>query len=179
MNITRRMRRQILLPGLACLTLVAVAGPQQRPDADSDASRRITLDVVVTDKKDQPVAGLQEQNFTVVDNKQPQKLLSFQAVQGTADPPAEIILLIDGVNSSLQSVAIEREQVKKFLRQNGGQLPLPVSIIFFSDAGATSSPDATRDGNRTSMPSESGGSTTAAARSIRRGNLWTAARWMA
>src|ERR1019366_1820934 len=173
------MRRQILLPGLACLALVAVAGPQQRPDADSDASRRITLDVVVTDKKDQPVAGLQEQNFTVVDNKQPQKLLSFQAVQGTADPPAEIILLIDGVNSSLQSVAIEREQVKKFLRQNGGQLPLPVSIIFFSDAGATSSPDATRDGNRTSMPSESGGSTTAAARSIRRGNLWTAARWMA
>ena len=61
-------------------------------------NRNMTLDVVVTDKSGKPVAGLEQRDFTLLDNKQPQKIVSFQAVEGgtaTADPPVEVILLVD------------------------------------------------------------------------------------
>jgi VWFA-related protein len=120
---------------------------QQQITVSPDTSRRITLEVVVTGKSEKPALNLRQQDFTVVDNKYPQKLLSFQAVEGaTADPPVEIVLLMDRVNTSLQNVAIMVDQIKKFLGQNGGQLAQPVSMISFSDAGTTMQ-DATRDGN--------------------------------
>jgi len=68
----------------------------------------MTLDVVVADKSGRPVPGLQQQDFTLLDNKQAQKIVSFQAVQGgtaTADPPVEVILLVDEVNTSFSYVA--------------------------------------------------------------------------
>ena len=39
--------------------------------------RQITLDVQVTDKSGKPIRGLQEQDFTVLDDKQPKKIVSF------------------------------------------------------------------------------------------------------
>jgi VWFA-related protein len=83
-----------------------------------------------------------------VDNKLPQKLVSFQAVEGSATPapPVEIILVVDRVNSSFGSAANERLQTEKFLRQNGGQLQWPTSIAFVSDSGTTMQ-SATKDGN--------------------------------
>lgn len=92
-------------------------------------------------------ANLQQQDFTLIDNKQPRKLLSFQAVPASsAAAPKEIILLIDEANASFQNVATMRDQIRKFLRQNGGQLAQPTSLIFFSDTGTTMQ-NATRDGN--------------------------------
>ena len=113
------------------------------------ADRNITLDVVVSDKAGKPVSGLQEQEFTLLDNKQPQKILSFRAIEGvtaTPDPPVEVILLTDEVNTSFQNVARERYQIEKFLGQNGGQLAWPVSLVFFSDSGTKMGTAATRDG---------------------------------
>jgi hypothetical protein len=49
-----------------------------RQDSGSTGSQ-ITLDVVVTDKSGRPQGGLQPQDFTLLDNKSPQKILSFQA----------------------------------------------------------------------------------------------------
>ncbi len=126
---------------------LAFAQSTSAPAPRGAGSHRITLDVVVTDKSDKPVPGLQQQDFTIVDNKQPQPIVSFHAVEGiTADFPAEVVLLIDEVNASFQDVANVRLQTKKFLRQNGGQLAEPVSMIFFTDDG-TKMQSASRDGN--------------------------------
>jgi len=43
---------------------------------------RIYLDVVVTPKSGEPVSGLQQQDFTVMDNKAPVAISSFRAVEG-------------------------------------------------------------------------------------------------
>jgi VWFA-related protein len=112
------------------------------------ADRRITLDVVVTDKAGKTQSGLQQSDFTIVDNKLPQKIVSFQALHGNATPapPVEIILVVDRVNSSFAGAANEREQTEKLLRQNGGQLQWPTSIAFVSDSGTTMQ-SATKDGN--------------------------------
>jgi VWFA-related protein len=113
------------------------------------ASRQMALDVVVTDKSGKPVTGLQQGDFTLLDNKQPQKILSFQAVEGgntPADLPVEVKLLMDGINTAFTNVAIERNEMIKFLGRNGGALAQPVSLIFFSDSGATET-ISSRDGN--------------------------------
>jgi VWFA-related protein len=97
----------------------------------------ITLDVVVADKGGHAITGLQQQDVTLLDNKEPQKIISFHGVEGTAapDPPVEVILLVDEVNASFGNVGTERQELEKFLRQNGGELARPTSIVLFSDSG--------------------------------------------
>lgn len=124
----------------------------QRTPETADKSLRaegtISLDVVVTDAAGKAVSGLQQQDFTVLDNDQPQKLSSFEAVQGsTADPPVEVILLIDLVNTTFSRVAYERQEIDKFLRQNNGQLAYPTTLVLFSDTSTQIDPNPSRDGN--------------------------------
>jgi VWFA-related protein len=119
---------------LFCFSLVSGSVPL------AGADRQMTLDVVVTDKSGKPVSGLEQKDFTLLDNKQPQKILSFEAVAGaaaTADSPVEVVLLVDEVNADFKNVAIERNEIVKFLGRNEGALAEPVSLVFFSDSGAT------------------------------------------
>ena len=96
--------------------------------------------------------GLQEQDFTVLDDKQPKKIVPFRAVDveavATSDPPVEIVLVVDAINASTRALAYERDAIKKFLLQNGGKLAQPVSLVIFSVAGTNFS-NSSRDG---SMP---------------------------
>jgi len=93
------------------------------------------------------VLGLQQQDLTLLDNKQPQKILSFRAAEGAkADPPVEVVVVVDEVNASFRAVSEERQQLRNFLQRNGGQLAWPVSIVFFSDKGAIVSDTTSRDG---------------------------------
>lgn len=112
-------------------------------------AEQIALDVVVTDKADKtrPVSGLQQQDFTILDNKIPEKIGSFIAVQGAvSEPPAEVVLVIDRVNTAFSNSATVRIQVKKFLGKNEAKLDYPVSMVFVSDAG-TETQNPTRDPN--------------------------------
>jgi VWFA-related protein len=107
----------------------------------------ISLDVVVIDKSGTPVPGLQQSDFTVIDNKLPQKLTSFQAFENTsANPPTEVVLLLDRVNTPFDQFSLERSELKKFLGRNGGKLDQPTSLVVLSDRGSDSLPP-TRDGN--------------------------------
>ncbi|MGA2883475.1 MAG: VWA domain-containing protein, partial [Bryobacteraceae bacterium] len=104
----------------------------------------------MNDKSGKPVSGLQQQDFTLLDNKQPQKILSFEEVKGgaaTTDPPVEVVLLVDEVNTSFTHVSFERAQIEKFLRRDSGQLPRPVSLAFLSDSGVALGNITTQDGN--------------------------------
>jgi VWFA-related protein len=122
-----------------------------RPAGPSVPDRQITLDVQVTDKSGAPVRGLQKQDFTLLDDKQPANILSFRAVDNgagsTADPPVEVILVVDAVNASFQAVSYERSELRKFLLQNGGKLTLPMSLVIMTDTGTTMQNGFSRDGN--------------------------------
>jgi VWFA-related protein len=125
------------------------AEPPLPPPGGTD--RQITLDVQVTDKSGAPIRGLQKQDFTLLDDKQSKNILSFQSVDSaavsTAEPPVEVVLVVDAVNASFQTVNYERGEVKKFLLQNGGKLAQPVSLIIFSDGGTKIQDGSSRDGN--------------------------------
>lgn len=130
------------------------AGGQLQSPPISHATDRIVLDVVVTDKAGKPVKGLEEKDFSVLDNGHPQSLQSFQAVGGVvaadlkpAEPPVKITLLIDEVNTSFTRVAYERDEIKKFLLQNNGVLAYPTSFAYFTDTGTQIQEGTSRDGN--------------------------------
>jgi VWFA-related protein len=130
------------------------AGGQLQSPPISHARDRIVLDVVVTDKAGKPVKGLEEKDFSVLDDGHPQSLQSFQAVDGVvaadikpAEPPVKVIMLIDEVNTNFSRVAYERDEIKKFLLQNNGVLPYPTSFVFFSDTGVQIQEGSSRDGN--------------------------------
>lgn len=109
-------------------------GLAQNTPASPDSS--VSLNVTVTDKSGKPFLGLEEQDFTVLDDKHPQKIVSFEAVSGSnakQAPPAEVILLMDNVNTAIANVAFERQQVEKFLGRDSGALSHPVSLAFLSD----------------------------------------------
>lgn len=130
-----------------CFSLVCGSAQQTTP---AGANRQITLDVVVTDKSGSPVTGLQQRDFTLLDNKRPQNIASFHAVNGgaaTGEPSTEVILIVDEVNVPFTKVAVERIEIEKFLRRNGGALARPVSIALLSDSGFSLGNASTQDGN--------------------------------
>ncbi len=141
-----------------CFSLVAGFAQQTEPSGQpappapvrTGGNRQLTLDVVVTDKSGSALPGLKQRDFAILDDKRPQKIESFRAVEGGAastDPPVEVILLVDEVNTPFARVAIERTEIEKFLRRNGGALAHPVSMAFFSDSGVAIGNAPSQDGN--------------------------------
>jgi hypothetical protein len=132
-----------------CFLLVSLPVLAQQPDspalvprqAQSSDSRKpyLVMDVVVTDKAGKVTKGLEQKDFTVQDGGQSQKIVAFRAVGGEVvdaqpnDPPVKVIFMVDEINTTFSKVAYERNQITKFLQQNGGKISHPVSMGFFSD----------------------------------------------
>jgi len=135
-----------LLAPLLCTVQISAA---QDPAPTSARDGNIHLDVVVTPKFGPPVSGLQQQEFTVLDNKVPQAILSFQAVRGR-EAPIEVVLVLDDVNTGFANVAYERSEIDKFLRTDGGQLAHPMALAFLTDDGIKVQDEFSSDGNELS-----------------------------
>jgi VWFA-related protein len=92
----------------------------------------MTLHVMVNDRAGNPVRGLQEADFTLLDNGHPVRLRNFAAA---GSPAPLVVLVMDEVNEPFRALSIEQGQMEKFLSQNQGRLPFPVSLIFLTDSG--------------------------------------------
>jgi VWFA-related protein len=139
--------RAILTLGL---TLNLAAGPailsaQQAP-ADvptltiRTSTRLVTVDVVVTDKKGQPITGLKPEDFTVEENGKKQKISVFvppgvnQATPAPGQAPPGVlsnhpehvgpggvptVLLLDACNSPFKDQSYARTQMLKYVVEQG------------------------------------------------------------
>jgi len=138
-------------PAVQAPALPAPALADRPAPAPEPGEGRIKLDVVVSAKDEKPVAGLDLNDFTLLDNNLPAKILSFHAYGGAAAkpaPPPEVILLLDTVNLGFQSVTLARQDIEKFLHQNGGHLAQPVSIFVFTNEGVKVQLQPSIDGNK-------------------------------
>jgi VWFA-related protein len=142
-----RLRPLLLLSAL-CICSTSSA-QDKRP-----ANGRIYLDVVVIPKSGPPVSGLQQQDFTLLDNKVPQPIVSFRALGGS-QAPLEVVVLVDAVNTNYSNLAYQRGQIDKFLRANGGRLPYPTTLAIFTDMGTQLLKDFSTDGNALSAALDS------------------------
>jgi VWFA-related protein len=134
-----------------CLPQVALTqqtGPQPLP-APVKGPHTITLHVVVSGKKPGPIAGLQQSDFAVQLDKKPVPILGFRAVQASTpgSEPVETILLIDAVNVGVTRLAYERTEIDHYLRQNGGKLAQPITLVILTDTQTKITPEPTQDGN--------------------------------
>jgi len=154
------MRNSLRICALLLLSLPALAFAQQNDEQvlPVEIARTqyepppasICIDVVVTDKAGKPIRGLGASDFTLLDNGQPEKVLSFQAVDGTRsnpDPPVEVILVIDAVNQDRQQVSHTESEIEGFLRQNNGLLTQPISIYRLTGLRLSASTLPSLDGN--------------------------------
>ena len=146
------LRSRLLLTSsflyIASASAYQASAPAERSTAAGvDANSTVTLYVVANDKSGNPISGLHEQDFAVRENKQPQKIASFQASNATETAVPEIVLILDTVNTSFTRVAYARNQIDKFLRQDAGRLAHPVSIAVFTDAGMDRPSAPSQDGN--------------------------------
>lgn len=89
----------------------------------------IRVDVTVTDKAGKPVAGLSEKDFTLHDNNQQQKIVTFQAFNGGIQPASsfEVVLVIDELNMLAANLRFGKteasdadREAERFLRSHGG-----------------------------------------------------------
>ncbi len=121
--------------------------PKLAPVAPA-AEKKIVLDVVVgpkSGKSEGSTGGLQQGDFTVLDNKVPRAITLFRPLTGT-EAPIEVILLVDAVNTNYENIAFERQQIEKFLKADAGHLALPTALAVLTDTGIKLQPGFSTDG---------------------------------
>lgn len=111
----------------------SLPNPGMQSTAGAASNGRIYLDVSV-DKSGQAVTGLQQPDFTLLDNKEPRTIASFAAVTGR-DAQIQVIVVMDAVNATLQNVIFQRQQLDQYLRAEGGNLSYPMVIAVLADDG--------------------------------------------
>jgi len=102
--------------------------------------------VVVTAKPGPPLAGLQQQDFTILDNQAPQIIASFEAVSAR-ETDQSVILVMDAINARIQDFTFARTEIGKFLRADEGHLAYPTAIATFTGKGIQLEENFSRDGN--------------------------------
>jgi VWFA-related protein len=104
-------------------------------------SRLVFLDVTVLDKKGNPVVkGLTQDDFTITDNKQPQRIFSFEPPEihvidrnASEDNPAGeapvTVFVLDLLNSRFEDFAYIRYSMRKYLAARHAQLSSPAELM--------------------------------------------------
>ena len=131
------------LLGVVLLSVFPVCSQTSNPDSSSQQPtfranvRRVLVDVVVTDTKDEPVTGLPQEQFLVFEDGKPQALTSFEEHAGLPDmsalqaklPPntfsnlplakagdAANILLLDALNTQMSDQSYVHAQMIKHVQ---------------------------------------------------------------
>jgi VWFA-related protein len=126
--------------------------PEQQPVANAGGytfhatSKLVVLDVVVTDKAGRVVNDLTQEDFEVLENKETQKIGSFErpalrvpptnvTISSTQDldhfaPQAPVnIIVLDEFNSSFNEMTYARDAVKKYLGKQQAKLEQPTMLV--------------------------------------------------
>jgi len=144
--------RLILIPAFCCATALAqkpVDLPPATAPSPAASPGLIDLNVVVTDKAGNPIRGLRQEDFTLLDNHQPAAIRSFAAheIESSRSDDQGLFIVIDNVNAGFNVISTARIQIENYLRGNGGRLPIPVALFMLTDSGLNQITKVSRDGN--------------------------------
>lgn len=142
---------RILACGLLPFTTFAFAQTMHSPTLPkatttpaAQTGHMMHLDVDVDDKAGAPITGLAQSDFTVLDNNATPAGLQFKAV-APGQGQLEVILVMDAVNSSFQTVSYEQQQLEKYLKNLNTNLPNQTSLAYITDKGAEIQKGFTKD----------------------------------
>jgi VWFA-related protein len=130
----------VVLIGLATPLVAQTAAPDMKTSAPTLRinSRAVLVDVIVTDRNGKPVTGLKEDAFTVMEQGKPQTISFFEEHAGAPaaapkempklppgvfsnfspfpQPAAVNVLLLDSLNTRMESQSLVHAQALKFLK---------------------------------------------------------------
>ena len=99
----------------------------------------MSLDVFAYGKDGKPISDLEPTDFTLLDNGQPRKILSFRRTIGASgsqiDPPVQIIFVIDSVELGPNLFGMLRLDLESFLRRRRAPRRFPPRCLIFSNQG--------------------------------------------
>ncbi|WP_263373465.1 VWA domain-containing protein [Granulicella aggregans] len=131
---------------VVAVLLYAVSGFGQAGVAPSPVPpARMYLNVEVTLAHGEPVTGLQQPDFSLLNNKAPQAITTFSAIDGTV-APTEVVLLIDVMNSQEITMSRERPELDKFLLARDGKMTYPTTMGVLTEKGIHIQPEPSTDG---------------------------------
>jgi VWFA-related protein len=124
-------------------------------------SRLVSLDVVVTDDKGNPVPGLAQSDFAIYENGVEQRIRDFDSSQQRPPVPEKpvvdqygrpdwgssplAILVLDEFSTTFENSAYAAQMLKRYLRAEPVELPVPTMLIVVSDTGYRALKRLTRD----------------------------------
>jgi len=152
---------QKLLPFVLLHVLCGAVVAQQQPQPTQDGSTMkltvntsiVLLDVTVTDKKGNPVNNLTRADFTVLEDKAPQQIRSFEPPSAHHMPPSPgnapivhsaadlkkigdapiTILVMDEMNTGFSDMAYSRYCINKYLDAQPPIMPQPTTLLVATD----------------------------------------------
>lgn len=132
----------VLLTSLLAFIVPALSGQSSVLKARDYSSRRIVLDIVARPSLQAVTSALVFDNGARV----PTDKLSLLTPADASEAPAQLVLVIDAVNSSLQDLVRGEDAVQAILKASRGPLPQPTSVVILSDtAGHSAGKSATKD----------------------------------
>lgn len=141
--------RPLVIVGISAILAFASAataqGQTQQPPPDTPTFRTtstlVFLDVTVLDKKGKPVVtGLSKDDFTITEDKKPQKIFSFEPPDvhvlqsGDSDESPDgkaplTVLALDLLDSKFEDFAYIRYETRQFLLKQPEQLASPAEML--------------------------------------------------
>ena len=157
-SLIAKMPGPAFLDTMAASTALAGAAPGQDGSPASGqatptlklSTRIVVLDVVVTDKQGHVVSkGLTKDDFTIVEDKVPQTIRSFDTPDTHVQPPAvEVksaadlkqigdapvtVLVLDALNTRFEDMAFSRQAMVKYLQAQPAVLAQPTVLLMASN----------------------------------------------
>jgi VWFA-related protein len=143
--------RRLALCAAILLTVLAVQLIAQEQQGSSSVptfqstSSLVVLDVTVLDKQGRPVVnGLTKDDFTITEDKKPQRIIAFEAPQmhvmdayagdDNSDQKAPVtIFVLDLLNSPFEDFAFIRYSTRQYLEAQPAQLNSPAELMVLSN----------------------------------------------
>lgn len=100
-------------------------------DTEVITIREVRLPITVLDKKEQPVAGLSASDFVIMEDKVPQRILSFSDEK--KPQPVYVGVLMDTSSSTAGKLKFEQESAKDFIYTVVGTRKDRVAFATFDD----------------------------------------------
>ncbi len=159
MRTSRNLGLAVVL-GVACFGIPNTFGQSTQTTSPSDTSSpaasriaAINLDVGVS-LQDEPANGLSQHDFKVLDDGQPQTIVSFSAADQVRERSCNLraqrphtILLLDDLNAGILDKRFFRHALITWLKQNHGVLSQPTMLLALSTHGIAQINDYTCNGN--------------------------------
>jgi VWFA-related protein len=149
MNPARRLCMVLVFAATSLWAQKPPASPAPPPDRAAAAPpAALTFTVEVTDKAGRFIPGLQQRDFTLLDDNSASPIRAFAAHTPGPRSPETAVVVIDTVNMGFAGDSVARGQIIDFLRKSHGPLAYRMSLLVLTDSriselGTTSDDPAT------------------------------------